>query len=100
MPIIFITAYGDVPKSVQATEAGALEFLTKPLHNDALMGAIRSALKAHRGQVIQMMKVNSLADLVRMAAQLGHVHPGIQAAAAGNRVEGPCCPSEIAHSVP
>jgi len=48
MPIIFITGYGDVPKSVQAMKAGALEFLTKPLDNDALIGAIRKALERSR----------------------------------------------------
>ena len=48
MPIIFITGYGDVPKSVQAMKAGALEFLTKPLDNDALVGAIRNALQQSR----------------------------------------------------
>jgi FixJ family two-component response regulator len=45
MPIIFITGYGDVPKSVQAMKAGALEFLTKPLNFDALVSAIRNALQ-------------------------------------------------------
>ncbi len=124
VPIIFITGYGDVPKTVQAMKAGAVEFLTKPLNNDTLVSAIRNALqrsrlalaqeaeirelrdryasltpreqqvmalvvsgllnkqvggelgiseitvKAHRGQVMQKMKANSLADLVRMAAEL------------------------------
>ena len=45
MPIIFITGHGDVPQSVQAMKAGALEFLTKPLDNEALVRAIRDALK-------------------------------------------------------
>jgi len=40
MPIIFITGYGDVPMSVQAMKAGAVEFLTKPFNDDALLGAI------------------------------------------------------------
>jgi FixJ family two-component response regulator len=124
MPIIFITGHGDVPQSVQAMKAGALEFLTKPVNNDALISAIRNAIKrssvaltqnaemqelrgrydsltarerqvmtlvvagllnkqvggelgiseitvkAHRGQAMQKMKANSLADLVRMAGKL------------------------------
>ena len=124
MPIIFITGYGDVPKTVQAMKAGAIEFLTKPFSDDVLLSAIRQALersfgalrheseiralrnryasltgrerevmtlvvsgllnkqvgselgiseitvKAHRGRVMQKMKANSLADLVKMAARL------------------------------
>lgn len=41
MPIIFITGYGDVPKTVQAMKAGAVEFLTKPFTDEVLSGAIR-----------------------------------------------------------
>jgi FixJ family two-component response regulator len=124
-PIIFITGYGDVPKTVQAMKAGALEFLTKPLDYQALVNAIRNAIqrsqlalvqgsemqelrdryaslthreqqvmalvvsgllnkqvggelgiseitvKAHRGQVMQKMKADSLATLVKLAARLG-----------------------------
>src|SRR5262245_29539713 len=44
MPIIFITGYGDVPMSVKAMKAGAVEFLTKPLRHDALVSAIGDAL--------------------------------------------------------
>jgi FixJ family two-component response regulator len=125
IPIIFITAYGDVSKSVQAMKAGALEFLTKPVDHNALISAIRKALersrialaqeaemqelraryssltsreqqvmalvvsgllnkqaggelgiseitvKAHRRQVMQKMKADSLATLVKLAAKLG-----------------------------
>ena len=124
MPIIFITGYGDVPTTVQAMKAGAVEFLAKPFSDDVLLSAIRQALersrvalgheaairalrdcyasltprerevmalvasgllnkqvggelgiseitvKAHRGKVMQKMKANSLADLVKMAARL------------------------------
>jgi FixJ family two-component response regulator len=124
MPIIFITGYGDVPTTVRAMKAGAVEFLTKPLADDLLENAIRQAIarsraalahearlralrdlhasltprqqetmslvvsgllnkqiaaklgiseitvKAHRGQVMRKMQVDSLADLVRAAAAL------------------------------
>jgi len=45
LPIIFITGYGDVPTTVQAMKAGAVEFLTKPFTEDVLLRAIRSALE-------------------------------------------------------
>ena len=48
MPIIFITGHGDVPMTVQAMKAGALEFLTKPFNDDVLLTAIRAALERSR----------------------------------------------------
>jgi FixJ family two-component response regulator len=134
MPIIFITGHGDVPMTVRAMKAGAVEFLTKPFNDDVLLTAIRAALersrtalgleaemrvlrdcyasrsqrerqvmalvvsgllnkqvggelgiseitvKAHRGKVMQKMKANSLADLVKMAARLRPAPAAITAA--------------------
>ena len=125
MPIIFITGHGDVPMTVQAMKAGAVEFLTKPFDDEVLLSAIRHAIKrsaaaldeqaeiwglrssyesltprerdvmrcvvagmlnkqiglklgiseitvkAHRGKVMQKMKAESLADLVKTAVRLG-----------------------------
>jgi len=48
MPIIFITGHGDVPMSVQAMKAGAVEFLTKPFKDDVLLDAIRGAIDHSR----------------------------------------------------
>ncbi len=48
MPIIFITGYGDVPTTVRAMKAGAVEFLTKPFSDDALLNAIRQAVERSR----------------------------------------------------
>ena len=124
MPIIFITGRGDIPMTVRAMKAGAVEFLTKPFSDEVLLNAIRQSLersrialtheaeiqelrkcyasltprerqvmalvvsgllnkqiggelgiseitvKAHRGQVMQKMKADSLAVLVEMAAKL------------------------------
>ncbi len=45
MPIIFITGHGDIPMTVQAMKAGAVEFLTKPFRDDVLLSAIRVAVE-------------------------------------------------------
>jgi FixJ family two-component response regulator len=125
MPIIFITGHGDIPMSVRAMKAGAVEFLTKPFRDQDLLDAVQLAIgrdrvrrdkdmivagirqrfesltarerqvmtlvaagrpnkqiaadigvseitvKVHRGQVMRKMKARSLADLVRMAGELG-----------------------------
>lgn len=47
-PIIFITGHGDIPTSVRAMKAGAVEFLTKPLRDAELLDAISAALERHR----------------------------------------------------
>jgi FixJ family two-component response regulator len=48
LPIIFITGYGDIPMSVRAMKAGALEFLTKPFRDQDLLDAIQQALERDR----------------------------------------------------
>ena len=48
MPIIFMTGHGDIPSSVRAMKAGAVEFLTKPFTDDALLSAVRQALDRSR----------------------------------------------------
>ncbi|WP_109477487.1 response regulator [Paraburkholderia sp. C35] len=48
MPIIFITGYGDVPMTVQAMKAGAVEFLTKPFDDEILLRAVRAAIARSR----------------------------------------------------
>jgi FixJ family two-component response regulator len=134
MPIIFITGHGDIPITVQAMKAGAVEFLTKPFDGDVMLAALRAALeysrvalnleaemrslrdryaslsprerqvmglvvsgllnkqvggelgiseitvKAHRGRVMQKMKADSLAGLVKMAARLSPTPAAVTAA--------------------
>ena len=50
IPIIFITSHGDVPMTVRAMKAGAVEFLTKPFHDQDLLDAIHLALEKDRGR--------------------------------------------------
>jgi len=62
MPIIFITGYGDVPMTVRAMKAGAVEFLTKPFSDDALLGAIRHAIERSRTVLGHEAEIRILAD--------------------------------------
>jgi FixJ family two-component response regulator len=48
MPIIFITGHGDIPMTVRAMKAGAVEFLTKPFDDEALLSAVRNAIQRSR----------------------------------------------------
>jgi FixJ family two-component response regulator len=50
MPIIFITGHGDIPQSVRAMKAGAVEFLTKPLREQDLLDAVQLALERDRSR--------------------------------------------------
>ena len=60
MPIIFITGHGDIPMTVQAMKAGAVEFLTKPFSDDVLLRAIRSALERSRAERSQQAEMWAL----------------------------------------
>jgi len=62
MPIIFITGHGDVPMTVQAMKAGAVEFLTKPFGDEALLGAIRNALEQSRVALDLEAEIRMLRD--------------------------------------
>jgi FixJ family two-component response regulator len=53
MPIISITGYGDLPTTVRAMKAGAVEFLTKPFGDDVLLGVIRHALERSKAVLDQ-----------------------------------------------
>ena len=129
LPIVFLTGHGDIPMSVHAMKAGAVDFLTKPVSREALLAAVRVALardadtraareglrtlraryesltprerevfagivtgrlnkqiaaelgtaertiKAHRAHVMEKMGVASVAELVRIAGQLGAGKP-------------------------
>ena len=60
IPVIFITAHGDIPMTVKAMKSGAVEFLTKPFRDQDLLDAIQQALK--RGEVVRQQQTE-LAEL-------------------------------------
>jgi FixJ family two-component response regulator len=60
IPIIFITGHGDIPMSVEAMKAGALEFLTKPFRGQALLDAIQKALERDRAARHEQSRVAQL----------------------------------------
>ena len=60
IPIIFITGYGDIPMSVRAMKAGAVEFLTKPFRDQDLLDAIQQALERDRKARDQRAAIESL----------------------------------------
>jgi FixJ family two-component response regulator len=63
MPIIFITGNGDVPTTVRAMKGGAVEFLTKPFGDEALLGAIRHAIERSDAAIGHEVELQALQDL-------------------------------------
>ena len=62
IPIIFVTAHGDVPMSVRALKSGAAEFLTKPFRDQDLLDAIQQALQRDRAEQEQQAEINDLQE--------------------------------------
>ncbi len=60
IPIIFITGHGDIPMSVKAMKSGAVEFLTKPFHDQDLLDAVQQALERDRTRRRQESEVGEL----------------------------------------
>jgi FixJ family two-component response regulator len=63
LPIIFLTGFGDIPMTVQAMKAGAVEFLTKPFSNESLLRAIKNAIERSR------LKLDSEAQIQALRAR-------------------------------
>ena len=62
MPIIFITGHGDIPMTVQAMKGGAVEFLTKPFSDEALLDAIRHSIERSREILSREVEAQTLRD--------------------------------------
>jgi FixJ family two-component response regulator len=62
LPIIFITGHGDIPMSVRAMKAGAVEFLTKPFDDESLLGAIAGAIERSRAILGEEAELQVLRD--------------------------------------
>jgi FixJ family two-component response regulator len=60
LPIVFITGHGDVPTSVRAMKAGALEFLTKPFRDQDLLDAVANAIERHRRALQRRTELDAL----------------------------------------
>jgi FixJ family two-component response regulator len=62
IPIIFVTAHADVPMSVQAMKAGAVDFLTKPFRDQELLDAVSKAIEGGRGRSQQETEITGLRE--------------------------------------
>jgi FixJ family two-component response regulator len=82
VPIIFITGHGDIPMTVQAMKAGAVEFLTKPCRDQDLLDAVRSAIEGHRarrkeGKHIALLREQFASLTAREKEVVGFVTAGL-----------------------
>ena len=62
VPIVFITAYGNVPMTVRAMKAGAIEFLTKPFRDEALLNAVREAIDRSHAVLCREAEIQKLRE--------------------------------------
>jgi FixJ family two-component response regulator len=69
MPIIFITGYGDIPTTVRAMKAGAVEFLTKPFSDDSLLSAIHQALERSKTALDHAAEIRRLRDCYALVSR-------------------------------
>ena len=60
IPIVFLSAHGDIAMSVRAIQSGAIEFLTKPVHEQQLLDAVQAGIERHRGRRQQAKAVGEL----------------------------------------
>lgn len=96
MPIIFITGHGDVPITVQAMKAGAVEFLTKPFSDDVLLNAIRNAIERSRALLDRDAEIRELkARYARLTSREREVMALVVAGLPNKQVGGELGISEI-----
>jgi FixJ family two-component response regulator len=72
MPIVFLTAYGDVPTSVSAMKQGAVDFLTKPVDEQAMIAAIEDALHKHQIQIEEWRYQDAVRERVELLTAREH----------------------------
>jgi len=65
LPVIFLTGHGDIPSSVEAMKAGALDFLTKPVRGAALLEAVRTALDKDKARLKNEHDLDSIRDRIK-----------------------------------